>query len=871
MKKGFLCLLLTISGYSVASGNINSINSLYPNFGQQGQHLSLNAWSADGVFEQDDDILFYQGSTVIFYSDPGNVKGGYASYGEEDLFAEVYIPRWVPVGKYSAARYQDAGGTLHGTCPNCFTVNKAVLSVTPNYALIGQKIKVDISGLKTHFTQSGRVWLVHESRQYVEAESKLFDVTMLLPDSVSARNDKLISAFLTIPDTIPHGYYDVYVSDNSDGTMADYESIYLEGALLGLAPNTNKQGSRFNTIISGIHGSFDTTYFPDTTSVFNQYLDVRLKNYYNGTVYADSVKYHSPDSLYASFLIPPSFDSGMYDLIVGCGVSYLYDDGLGSWDYPTFYKVDYYTLPNAFYKFKFNSDFIINDTLCVNSPISFSDNSNTCDTCGIIKKWKWYFGDGISDTIQFTKHTYAKEGNYYPTLVINSSNGCRDSINKMVTIAGKPKAKFYISDSIICLGESFDMIDSSTVCSGERDYFWDFGDGTSGNFIPQNTWAGWNYHNYAKEGKYKIKLVVRSVKDGSADSMTRTITVNPLPQLSFSFQDSVCANMVVQFTNNSTADSFLWDFDDGDTSHEKNPKHIFKSSYSYVYYVRLDAWTKSGCYDRTYKRITIFPSSKIDATWVPLKTCANSPVTVMSSSSDYDRNNSTFIWDFGDGYVYKSNDPYYGFYPPSHSYSKSGYYRVTFKLQGAIGCYDSINKYIYVRQPNASWLITDKGNSKYEFFYYNNPANSYEWDFGDGTKSNQFSVQHTYNFKPGWVYVHVRLIVTDIEGCKLIKDTSLHVFTPVSIEVPHNNIESLKIYPNPFASSINIELNLSSNQQTKIELSDLDGRLIKQAYNGILKEGKNELQVSCPLPSGVYILRIVTRGGIINTRVVKLN
>ena len=49
-----------------------------------------------------------------------------------------------------------------------------------------------------------------------------------------------------------------------------------------------------------------------------------------------------------------------------------------------------------------------------------------------VASWQWYFGDGGTDNIQNTNHTYAA-GTYTVKLVVTDINGCKDSITRNVT------------------------------------------------------------------------------------------------------------------------------------------------------------------------------------------------------------------------------------------------------------------------------------------------------------------------------------------------------------------------------------------------------------------------------------------------------
>lgn len=458
------------------------------------------------------------------------------------------------------------------------------------------------------------------------------------------------------------------------------------------------------------------------------------------------------DSLELGFNPGDGLNLGYYNIFINYGNKPYYGQ-FGPYDY----------LMNALEVRIFSAKIYTKDSLCIRNPVLFSDSSVN-DSFGIINNWKWDFGDGYSDTIQNPQHKYSKEGYYKVTLKIKSTAGLEDSSSKLICVSNLPKAAFFLPDSG-CINSVFLFKNNSTVCSGTFKSFWSFDDGFNDSSI--NT-----THQFTKETYHKVILKITS-QGGNSDSIVKSIYVNAAPKAAISSPDSACMNSSVQFLEPSSADYYLWDFGDGNTSSLRHPKHVY---------------TKAGVYD------------------------------------------------------VKSIISYKG------------------------GCSDTMIKTIAITSlPIITWKLTNPKARDIDFAALNSSFKSYLWDFGDSVTSTNFHQLHTY--KKDGTY-DVKLIVEDSVGCSLEKDTQITV-TNTSLN-SKSEINSLHISPNPFSSSFNIAFNLSSTQQTKIQLCSLDGRVIKEVYNGILKEGKNELQVDCPFASGVYILRLVTKEGVMNSRVVKM-
>lgn len=991
-----ICVFVFFTTQILASGTIKWISKTK---GQVGQTLTnVKVASNTGTFNSGGfcGILFCQGSNVVFYS--GFTE---ANSNGDTLTFSLPIPKWVSPGVYDIDH--DYGG--NGRLSNGFTVTSSRLKTTPSSATIGNKITVDISGLKTNFTNTGlgtKVWLKHEERNFNQDSSSIFQQIILKPASVSIKNKTTLSCNFTLPDTLKHGTYDLYVKDSTDGTLTDYSNIEITGKVIGIYPDSGKRGHQINVTITGIRGSFDTSHLPDSTQTYSSYLDANFVGYSQGTstsFYADSVTYLSSDTILASFLIPETLDEGKCDLYLLCGYTSKYNS-----------YVDYYYLGNKFTVHSFGAEFSSSsDKACPNSSIKFTDLSDSGNHSSI-NKWNWDFGDGTTDTFQNPKHTFTSIGTYPVKLIIKTADGYIDSVlhtiiidsftfpsflcdnvvctneifqcinasracfgklsylwdfgdgvtdtaqdpkhqyskvgNYTVTLkttstTGKPgivtrgikvsdqlkvmfsvidtsclnaPVQFYNSSSLCsgtmtyewnfgdgsidtaknprhkynkdgvyfvklkifssggsvdfftqqtvvttradakfssissgCLNVPFQFLDSSTVCTGTLRYFWDFGDGGSDTI--KNP-----LHKFSKNGIYTVKLKILS-SGGSIDSMKKTIHISNLPKANFTTLIPNCLNAPIHFVDSSNVCSgplkYLWSFHDATTDTVQNPIHLYKLSGNFT--VKLKIQSDDGSIDSIEKRISVDPAPKAIIS-SPNLACVNSRVQYLELATAH-----YYLWSFGDGDTSNQKNP-------SHVYTKPGTYKVMLKVGYTGGCEDSMSKSIIVSpEPLINWKITSPKVRDIDFVALDTNFKSYLWDFGDSITSTSFHQLHTY--KKDGVY-DVKLIVEDSFGCTSEKDTQI---TIANTSLQKNaNFNSLKVSPNPFSSSFNISFNLSSTQRTIIQLCDLDGRVINEVYNGMLKEGRNELQVSCPLPSGIYMLRLVTKEGVMTSRVVKM-
>jgi len=87
-----------------------------------------------------------------------------------------------------------------------------------------------------------------------------------------------------------------------------------------------------------------------------------------------------------------------------------------------------------------------------------------------------------------------------------------------------------------------------------------------------------------------------------------------------------------------------------------------------------------------------------------------------------------------------------------------------------------------------------------------------------------------------------------------------------------DELQGLKIFPNPFDEFVNIQFSLTNPQpDVRIELLNQLGQIVSQKQLGALSNGDQQIQISTSkIPSGVYFLRIISaEGKSISRRIVR--
>lgn len=106
----------------------------------------------------------------------------------------------------------------------------------------------------------------------------------------------------------------------------------------------------------------------------------------------------------------------------------------------------------------------------------FSDSSTVA--AGTNQTYSWSFGDGKVSSAQNPWHKWSALGPKNVKLKISQTNGCIDSLTKVIIVKIQPVVDF-ISNSPVCYGKEVIFENKTTWAQGKIDYHWQFGDGVS--------------------------------------------------------------------------------------------------------------------------------------------------------------------------------------------------------------------------------------------------------------------------------------------------------------------------------------------------------------------------------------------------------
>lgn len=320
-------------------------------------------------------------------------------------------------------------------------------------------------------------------------------------------------------------------------------------------------------------------------------------------------------------------------------------------------------------------------------------------------------------------------------------------------------------------------------------YAWDFKDGsTSTEMNP--------VHTFTEVGSYIVELTVKD-NEGLTNVDTVTITVGedenlaPKAVASSNVQTGEAPIEITFKGSDSTDDynitSYEWDFKDGSTAAQANPKHTFTTPG--VYNVTLTVTDESGLTDEGSITITVSENTneapKAIASVTPASGEAPLQVRFTGSNSTDDKSVTNYAWALNPGGANAADFNY--------TYANPGTYEVQLVVKDADGLTDSTSLTITVTEPSNEAPVAIATANKtsgeaplnVQFTGTNSTddktISSYFWDFKDGTTTTSPNPDHTFTEAGNYV---VDLTVKDAEGINSTSSITIKVNEDTSINAP---------------------------------------------------------------------------------------
>jgi PKD repeat protein len=405
----------------------------------------------------------------------------------------------------------------------------------------------------------------------------------------------------------------------------------------------------------------------------------------------------------------------------------------------------------------------------VRDVIEFTDNS--IDEDGILTSWYWQFGDGSVSSDTNPSYQYSHQGTYQVSLTVTDNDGAQNTKTISISVLSTyvlpvanagPNREITSGDRINFDASSSTASEASVI---ER-YQWDFdGDGVFDAEGMQTSFT------YSEKGSFTVLLKVTD-DYGETDIDTCTVLVkNSVPASQFTFYPAGPTILdVIDFSETAhdidgTLTSWYWQFGDGNTSDARNPSHQY--SRKGTYNVRLTVADNDGAQNTTTILLTVenLPP-EADFVCPTEKLVTGETVQFVDNSTDPEDAIVTWLWDFGDGYTSTNQNS-------THKFESEGNYQVTLVVIDDEDATDTHSKVFTIVDnvvPVANFVcnITEPlVGSEIAFEDSSEDPDgtvvSWEWDFGDGTNSQERKPVHIFK-EPG--EYNVTLTVTDDLGAE---------------------------------------------------------------------------------------------------------
>ncbi len=403
----------------------------------------------------------------------------------------------------------------------------------------------------------------------------------------------------------------------------------------------------------------------------------------------------------------------------------------------------------------------------------FSNNSP-----GSNSTYYWDFGNGDKDTtfapgtLNYTYNTGALIDTF--TVQMIAVNECGVDTQRLdLRIAPNiivPVININGTQLFGCAPHIVDFINSS---SGATSYTWDFDDGSPLLFTNNNQVIV--RHTYIDTGRFNVSI---AITNGCSDTtVIRPITVYKKPTAGFTTNTATyCAGDTVRVNNTSQdANSYVWNWGDGQSSSGFNPTHIYQTGGNFTVYLRAEKTNSSGvvCYDTMVQFITVLlkPDARVQSN-VAIPNCA--PFTLTATAPGII--NETATWFITDTTVSPSvtvvNGP-----TTQYTFNKPGTFTVTFVAENALGCKDSTTLNFTVQgTPVASFIPGDINictlDTTVSYFntttFNDNGPLNYRWIVDNLQLSTNGNFTHRYTLPAGAILPRIfttKLIARNTVGC----------------------------------------------------------------------------------------------------------
>lgn len=426
---------------------------------------------------------------------------------------------------------------------------------------------------------------------------------------------------------------------------------------------------------------------------------------------------------------------------------------------------DSFNLPQQVYVLPPKASFEVLQDSCNDAAVTLLNTS----LARIGSKVEWYVAGQKYSQVNELKVSLPPGKHVVQLFIEDVRAGCKDYTNGEIEVKRETKAGFALP-SAGCAPVSIQLTNTS---SGDLRYFWDLGNGETSEIAEPTV-------TYSKAGNFEIRLRVQQrLFPQCRDSISRKINISgPVVKGSLSAPES-CPPVSAQLTCDSDPDEFkslYWMIGSGGSETVIPVTQTGKLNHTFLapgagpngeWDVKLVGIDSNGCVGREDFLLPVKGLTQVSLRLGQFAECSGLRYTfAVRLPQGIDPSKMKFQWDFGDG---KQSSQA----AQTYTYAQSGKYGVNLKVTDSLGCTSEYRDTIDVekRKMKAS-LVADKTETNCPPFLVHffdqsmsegRSIESYEWDFGDGSKSVLKNPKHNYVTAGNFT---VRLKVRDQWGCE---------------------------------------------------------------------------------------------------------
>ncbi len=354
----------------------------------------------------------------------------------------------------------------------------------------------------------------------------------------------------------------------------------------------------------------------------------------------------------------------------------------------------------------------------------------------------WQIEDGSMYFSESFLHTFSDTGWYDVDLIVwNTRNpyNCRDTLRDSVHIVFQPCVADF--SSIVLPSGVFTYQFENTSTGMVNSYLWNISDGTS--YTSRNL-----VHTFSDTGWYYVQLrAMNTFYPGYCYDIYKDSVYVVFPECiaDWSYEQNPNNYFEFSFLNFSSphADKYIWSFGDGSGSFAFEPVHEYETAGKYQVSLRvMNSQYPDYCDDMLIDSVeVIFPGCFADFDW---SGNPEDPYRITFENKSEGLPN-TYLWSFGDGNFSTEENPF-------HVYQDTGHYYVSlkaFNTQYPQHCNDIHYDTLYIEEPPFNAAFSFEYGQPYpgQIAFINESsdfADTWEWDFGDGSFSELENPQHLF-------------------------------------------------------------------------------------------------------------------------------